>query len=69
MKIKNINSVALAITARATAGVAGGADVILILEVPSRCDRAGAKLQEREKFGKNLVRTARASGISLGDES
>jgi ATP-dependent phosphofructokinase / diphosphate-dependent phosphofructokinase len=44
------------------AGVAGGADVILIPEIPFTYDSICAKIQEREKVGKNFTLIIVAEG-------
>ena len=49
------------------AGVAGGADVILIPEVPFRYDRVCAKVREREKQGKHFTLVVVAEGAREKD--
>lgn len=44
------------------AGVAGGADVILIPEIPFNYDAISQKIQDREKHGKNFTIVAVAEG-------
>src|SRR5688572_27005415 len=49
------------------AGVAGGADVILIPEVPFRYESIAAKVREREKQGKNFTLIIVAEGAREKD--
>ena len=49
------------------AGVAGGADVILIPEVPFRYDRICAKVRERDEQGKNFTLIIVAEGAREHD--
>jgi len=51
------------------AGVAGGADVILIPELPYSIDRVIEKLHEREKEGKKFSIVAVAEGAKTMDEA
>src|SRR5918993_1216588 len=48
-------------------GIAGGADVILIPEVPFRYEAIGAKVREREKHGKNFTLIVVAEGARERD--
>jgi 6-phosphofructokinase 1 len=49
------------------AGVSGGADVILIPEVPFTYDRVVAKIQEREKLGRHFTLVVVAEGAREKD--
>jgi 6-phosphofructokinase 1 len=49
------------------AGIAGGADVILIPEIPFRYDSIAAKIQEREKLGKKFTLIVVAEGAREKD--
>jgi 6-phosphofructokinase 1 len=49
------------------AGIAGGADVILIPEVPFRYESIAAKVREREKQGKNFTLIVVAEGARERD--
>jgi len=49
------------------AGVAGGADVILIPEIPFQYDRIGAKIRERESQGRRFTLVAVAEGAREKD--
>ncbi len=51
------------------AGIAGGADVILIPELPYSIDRVIEKLHEREKEGKKFSIVAVAEGAMTKDEA
>jgi len=52
-----------------SAGVAGGADVILIPEIPFSYESVFAKIQEREKFGKKFTIVIIAEGARQKDGS
>ena len=52
-----------------SAGVAGGADVILIPEIPFSYESVFAKIQEREKFGKKFTFVIIAEGARQKDGS
>src|SRR5262249_56835599 len=47
-----------------TAGIAGGADVILIPEIPYRLRRVGAKIEELKKQGRNFALIVVAEAVS-----
>ncbi len=49
------------------AGVAGGADVILIPEIPFRYESIGAKIEERERKGKHFTLVIAAEGARERD--
>jgi ATP-dependent phosphofructokinase / diphosphate-dependent phosphofructokinase len=49
------------------AGLAGGADVILIPEIPFTCESVCAKIQEREKLGKRFTIIIVAEGAREKD--
>ena len=50
------------------AGIAGGADVILIPEIPFHIDRVCDYIAEREKGGKNFTIVVVAEGVKAGPE-
>ena len=50
------------------AGIAGGADVILIPEIPFQIDRIGEYITAREKGGKNFTIVVVAEGVKPGPE-
>ena len=50
------------------AGIAGGADVILLPEIPFDIDRVGEYIRAREKGGKNFTIVVVAEGVKPGPE-
>src|SRR6056297_101442 len=50
-------------------GIAGGADVILLPEIPWRYENILAKIEERRQLGKNFTLVVVAEGASLPDGS